>query len=221
MVAESAASTAAADELARGIERLGLAVGAARQRQLLAFTQLIAKWSRAYNLTAVRDPGQMIARHLLDSLSVAPHLNGDRLLDVGTGAGLPGVPLAIACPERQVTLLDSNGKKTRFCVHAVAELGLANVAVEQARVEDYRPPHTFDTVISRAFADLTAFAAAAGRLVAPGGILLAMKGRMTTAESAAAPAGFRLADMAPVTVPGLAAERHVVTLSRSNGNVHG
>lgn len=219
MVTESAASTATADELARGIAELGLAVDSEQRRRLLAFVDLICKWSRAYNLTAVRDPELMVSRHLLDSLSIAPYLHGDRLLDVGTGAGLPGIPLAIAFPARQVVLLDSNGKKTRFCIHAAAELGLSNVAVEQARVEDYRPARAFDTVMSRAFAGLAAFAAAAGHLLAPDGLLLAMQGR-TPAEPAA-PVGFRVAAVAPVTVPGLLAERHVVTLKRSDGAVHG
>ncbi|HET6655185.1 MAG TPA: 16S rRNA (guanine(527)-N(7))-methyltransferase RsmG [Gammaproteobacteria bacterium] len=203
--------------LQAGAAALGVTLDAAHCERLLAYLTLLDKWNQAYNLTAVRERTAMVDYHLLDSLSALPSLHGTRVLDVGSGAGLPGIPLAIVCPERQFVLLDGNGKKTRFCVQAAGELALANITVERARVEDYRPGQPFDTVISRAFADIGRFAAAAGPLVAPGGRLVAMKGRLPEREIKGLPAGFRVNAIKPVEVPGVNAERHIVEIERDAG----
>ncbi len=142
------------EQLDSGLSRLGLALDRAQQEGLLGYLGLLLKWNRVYNLSAVRDPREMVGRQLLDSLAVAPYLHGDRVLDLGTGAGLPGIPLAIAEPRRRFTLIDSNGKKTRFVQQSVIELGLGNVEVVRARVEAFRPDLGFDTVTARAFASL-------------------------------------------------------------------
>lgn len=199
--------------LAGGVERLGIALPAAAVPRLLAFIQLLQKWNQAFNLTAVRDPAQMVTRHLLDSLAVLPFLEGGRVVDVGSGAGLPGIPLALASPERRFVLLDSNGKKTRFLTQAVTELGLTNVEVVRRRAEDYRPEQGFDTVISRAFATLAATAHAAGHLCAPRGILLVMKGVYPGEELEDLPSAMGLRAVHRLEVPGLAAQRHLVCLA--------
>ena len=170
------------------------------------------KWKAAYNLTAVRKPHEMVVRHILDSLTAIPYLRGSRILDAGTGAGLPGIPLAVCCADRQFTLLDSNGKKVRFVQHAVATMGLTNIDVVQARAETFQPGESFDCVISRAFCSLAEFVANSAHLLAPDGCLLAMKGRRPDAELAALPAGWTAVAVDPVTVPGLTGERHMVVL---------
>lgn len=211
----SDAPGAAAARLDAGLAALGLALPAAARRGLLAYLALLEKWNRAYNLTAVRDRGEMIARHLLDSLAIVPYVQGPRIVDVGSGAGLPGIPLALALPQDRLVLLDSNRKKTRFLVQAVAELRLDNVAVESRRAEEYRPDQGFDTVVTRAFASLAETVAVAGHLCRPGGGLLAMKGRCPEQELAALPPSFRLLALEPLRVPGLDAERYLVRLARS------
>jgi len=200
-------------KLADGCEALGLQLTPEILDRLLEYLALLIKWNNAYNLTAVRDPGEMVTRHLLDSLAVAPHLTGQRIIDVGTGAGLPGIPLALLFPQRQFVLLDSNGKKTRFLVQVKATLGLDNVTVVHSRVEEYRPSEPFDTVIARAFAALTDILALCHHLLAAGGTVLAMKGGATEAE--AVPAGFRLAEIITLKVPGLMHEqRHLIRVMR-------
>jgi 16S rRNA (guanine527-N7)-methyltransferase len=179
----------------------------------MAYVALLVKWNRAYNLTAVRDPAEMIEKHLLDSLSITGYLHGGRICDVGTGAGLPGVPLAIACPERHFTLLDSNGKKTRFLVQAAAELQLRNLDVVHARAEQYRPPAPCDTVVTRAFATLADMLATSGHLLAADGRFLAMKGAFPRDELAAVPPGFRVQDVVELHVPGLEGARHLVRIA--------
>lgn len=181
---------------------------------LARFLAELARWNSAYNLTAVRDPLDMVPRHILDSLTVVPWISGARVADVGTGAGLPGIPLALLWPDKAFTLLDSNGKKIRFVTHATAVLGLANVAPVQARTESHAD-EPFDTVVCRAFTALADFVAGTGHLLAAGGRLVAMKGRYPEQEMAALPAGWQVAECAPVAVPGLAAERHIVVLQRS------
>lgn len=205
-------SDSQARTLGIGLDALGLQVGAGERAQLLAFLGLLEKWNRAYNLTAVRDPLEMVTLHLLDSLAVLPFIGGRRLLDVGAGAGLPGIPLAIVAPERAYTLLDSNGKKVRFMRQAALELGLPQVTVVQARVENYRPDAPFDTVLSRAFASMRDFVTLAGAHCAPGGRLLAMKGQYPQAELAELPPGWRAVAVYRLLIPGLTAERHLVKL---------
>ncbi|HXF65838.1 MAG TPA: 16S rRNA (guanine(527)-N(7))-methyltransferase RsmG [Burkholderiales bacterium] len=203
-----------ATELARGAARLGLALSPTAQRKLLDYLALLAKWNRVYNLTAVRDPGRMVTRHLLDSLAVAPHVAASTLLDVGSGAGLPGIPLALADPGLRVTLVDSSRKKAAFLRQVAIELAAANIEVVCERVETWHPGRLFEVVITRAFASLAGFAAAAGRLVAPGGRLAAMKGALPQEELARLPTGWRLERAIPLAVPGLAAPRHLILLER-------
>ncbi|HJR11812.1 MAG TPA: 16S rRNA (guanine(527)-N(7))-methyltransferase RsmG [Rhodanobacteraceae bacterium] len=191
--------------------RLELPAGA--QAKLLAYLDLLAKWNRTYNLTAVRDPGEMVSRHLLDSLAVLPYMHGKSLADLGSGAGLPGIPLAIARPDVAVTLVESNGKKTRFLREAVRSLPLSNVTVDQARVQD--ATGAFDTITARAFASLPDMLAWAGHLLAPNGRWLALKGRADPAELGAVPSGFRIIAVHDLQVPGIDGERCAVELARA------
>lgn len=200
------------EELARGLAALGFTLDAATQAKLLAHLALIEKWNRVYNLTAVRETARMVAHHTLDSLAVIPHLSGVHVVDIGSGAGLPGLPLAIACPQLDIALLEASHKKAAFLTQAATELALHNVAVVQARVEAWEAPRCYDTVISRAFSDLPEFVALAGRLCAPGGALYAMKGVYPFEELTQLPAGFRLRSVIPLAVPGLDAERHLVVI---------
>jgi 16S rRNA (guanine527-N7)-methyltransferase len=181
--------------------------------KLVTYLAELHKWNRAYNLTAVRDPDQMLTRHVFDSLIALPWVTGQRLADVGTGAGLPGIPLAVCHPDKVFTLIDSNGKKTRFVEHAVARLGLDNVMVVQARAESFAPTEPFDSVFSRAFASLAEFVTSCGGLLEPDGRLVAMKGRYPDAEIAALPAGWSVESAEPVTAPGQTGERHIVVLA--------
>jgi len=183
---------------------------------LEAYLAELAKWNQAYNLTAIRDPGEMVTRHVLDSLAVLPHLpqGALRLLDVGSGGGMPGLLLAIARPQWQVTVLDSNGKKARFLRHAVRALGLGNVEVAEARVEDWQAPQAFDFIISRAFAALADFVHLSGHLLTADGRWLAMKGKVAPAELAALPAGSAIEAIHPLEVPGLAEARSLVVVRR-------
>lgn len=201
-----------ADALAAGIRALGLDIAAAAQQRMLDYLALIEKWNKAYNLTAVREPQKMLTHHLLDSLAVLPYLHGPRILDVGSGAGLPGIPLALARPDWQFTLLDSNHKKTTFLRQAVIELQLGNVEVACARVEAWAAPQPFNTVVSRAFSEVAEFIALAGRLCAKDGVVIAMKGVYPQEELARLPQAFRLCRVVSLQVPGLDAERHAALL---------
>ena len=204
-----------AQALAGGVAALGLDVDAAAQTKLLAYIALLDKWNRTHNLTAIREPHRVVTHHLLDALATLPHLPGAkslRLIDVGSGGGVPGVPLAIVRPQWRITLLDSNRKKTAFLRQAVAELALPNVTVVAMRAEDYTPDARFDVVISRAFADLAQFAAAARHLVRPDGRLLAMKGLYPREELEALPPAFRVVAVPALNVPGLEADRHLVIM---------
>ncbi|MCL6414232.1 16S rRNA (guanine(527)-N(7))-methyltransferase RsmG [Aestuariirhabdus sp. Z084] len=203
--------------LSQGIERLGLTIEQPHQEKLLAYLRLLAKWNKAYNLTAVRNIDEMLPRHLLDSLSVSPYLEGRRLLDVGTGPGLPGIPLSIICPNREFTLLDSNGKKTRFLHQSVVELGLGNIKVCQSRIEAFECPEPFDAILSRAFSTLLDMVKGCYDLCADGGRFLAMKGVYPQQE---------LDDLLehypqlvveavhPLDVPDSEGERHLVVLGK-------
>lgn len=203
--------------LRAALDALAEPLPAGAAEQFADFLRLLAKWNRTWNLTAVRDPEEMVTRHLADSLSVRRWLAGDSIADVGSGAGLPGIPLAIAEPGRHFVLIDSAAKRTRFMVQAAATLGLDNVTVVHSRAQDYRRDTGFDTVISRAFASLADFAAAAGHLASPTGRLLAMKGRHPGEEIADLPAAWRAVEVTALRVPGLQAERHVVILNRASG----
>jgi 16S rRNA (guanine527-N7)-methyltransferase len=200
--------------LAPGLKALGLSLPAGGEQKLLHYVELLERWNQAYNLTAVRDPAEMVAKHLLDSLSVLPFVTAGPVADVGTGAGLPGIPLAVARPDLRFTLIDSNGKKTRFVTQAMAELKLGNVEVVQSRAEAHRPAAPYALVLSRAFASLADFAELAGGMAAPGGRLLAMKGVDPADELAAVPQGFRVLKVHPLQVPGLDAERCLVELEK-------
>ncbi|MFA7243447.1 MAG: 16S rRNA (guanine(527)-N(7))-methyltransferase RsmG [Sulfuricellaceae bacterium] len=201
-----------AEPLRAGLHALGLDELQACAPRLLDYLALLAKWNKVYNLTAVRELERMLPQHLLDSLAVLPYIKGASLLDVGSGAGLPGIPLAIALPELQVTLLDSNHKKTAFLRQACIELGLTNVTVICERVETWQAPHKFDIVISRAFSELATFTKLAGHLCAPGGEMLAMKGMFPDEEASLLPASVVMERIVPLKVPALEAERHLVVM---------
>ena len=198
-------------ELQAGLEAMGLDLASDRQACLIDYLALLAKWNRAYNLTAVRDPRQAVARQLLDALSILPLIQGPRLIDLGTGPGLPGLPLAVARPDIEVVLLDSNAKKTRFLDQARLTLGLENIEVARARAEAYRPERPFDTITSRAFAALPEMVAVSRHLLAPGGRWVAMKGRRPDDELAALPADFHTR-VVPLAVPGEPGARHAVVI---------
>ena len=185
--------------------------------QLAGFLDLLSRWNRAYNLTAITGPEEMVARHVLDSLSVLDLVRGGRVLDVGSGAGLPGIPLAVASPDRHFVLLDSNGKRVRFVTHVIGRLEVENVDVAQSRVEDYHDESGFDTVVSRAFASLADFVRLSGHLCAPAGRLVAMKGRSDAGELAEVPGGWTILENRPLRVPGVEGQRHAVVLRRNSG----
>ncbi len=197
-----------------GLAALRLAEPPGLAAALAQYVMLLEKWNGAYNLTAVRVPEEMVTRHVLDSLVVLPFLDETPVLDVGTGAGLPGLVLALARPEQQFVLLDASGKKTRFIEHAVDRLGLKNVRVVRARVQDHADTEGFGVVVSRAFASVGDFIRAAGHHLKPGGRLLAMKGTLPENELAALPDGWRLGSVHRLTVPGLRAERHLLEFCR-------
>ncbi|TCP12995.1 16S rRNA m(7)G-527 methyltransferase [Crenobacter luteus] len=205
--------TSTRSDFAAGVAALGLSLSDSQLEQLGAYLALLAKWNQTYNLTAVRDTDRMVSYHLLDSLSLVPHLaGGTRLLDVGSGGGMPGIPAAIARPDLKVVLLDANHKKTTFLRQAVIELKLPNVEVVTERVEAYRPEEKFDRLTSRAFAELAEFVKLTPHLLAEGGQYVAMKGVYPYEEIAQLPATVRVAEVLPVTVPGLDAERHLVRM---------
>ena len=201
--------------LQRGLSELALSLPPGAAEKLLAYLELLAKWNKTYNLTAIRDPLQAVSHHLLDSLAVLRELStlsgrNGALADVGSGGGLPGIPLAIAEPERRVTLNDANEKKGAFLRQAVIELGLRNADVHIGRAENWRPVERFAVVISRGFASVVDFLAACRHLAAPGGVLAAMKGAYPEAELAQVPADCDCGDVRRLKVPLLDAERHLV-----------
>lgn len=180
--------------------------------KLLDYLALLQKWNRVYNLTAIRDEKEMFVKHLLDSLSVAPYVSSERLIDVGTGAGLPGIPLSIVFPDRQIDLLDSNSKKTRFLIQAKADLGLSNVQVIQQRVEQYAPEVLYDGVISRAFASLDDMLSWTRHLLASDGCWWAMKAQKTQDEVAHLPEFAKMLQVFNLDVPGLSAQRTLIQI---------
>ena len=200
--------------LTEGLQALNLQLEPGAERALLDFVLLLDKWNQAYNLTAVRDPQQMITRHILDSLSISPFVKGPRVLDVGSGAGSPGIPLALAQPQLDFVLLDSNAKKTRFITQAVASFRIKNVEIVQERVEKYDPRKKFNTLISRAFASIADMLAGTGHLADTGAEFLAMKGVYPQEELTAIPQNYKVSSVQALQVPGLDAARHLVIITR-------
>ncbi|MFC3107700.1 16S rRNA (guanine(527)-N(7))-methyltransferase RsmG [Undibacterium arcticum] len=207
---------ALAATLRQGADVLGLDLNDAQLARLLDYLALLVKWNAVYNLTAVRDPAQMVVQHLLDTLAVVPAFAGARnVLDVGAGGGLPGIVLAIACPDMRVALIDTVHKKTAFLTQVKAELGLSNVTVYTARVEQLQVAEKFDVITSRAFAELADFVNWSGHLLADGGHFVALKGVAPADEIARLPAGWAVRELQALQVPGLQAERHLVFVART------
>lgn len=207
-----------ARQLTEGAAQLDIQPTQEQSRLLLGYLQLLNKWNSAYNLTAVRDPEEMVSRHLLDSLSVLPYVEGDNWLDVGSGGGMPGIILAIMRPQSRFTLLDSNGKKTRFLTQARMELKLANLEVINSRVEAYAPDLPFDGIVSRAFSSLADFTNLTRHLGTDSTRWLAMKGLYPEDELAALPVDFQVEQSAQLAVPGCQGSRHLLILRRSRDN---
>jgi 16S rRNA (guanine527-N7)-methyltransferase len=202
-----------------GARALALELDDAQLAKLVAHLDLLDEWNARMNLTAIRDRPSQLTKHLLDSLAVQPYLVGNRIADVGSGAGFPGIPLAIVEPGRHFALIESTGKKCRFLEHVRDALGLVNVEVVQSRAESYHPEVRFDTVLARAVGPVADLVKVAGALVVGGGRLLALKGRYPADELAARLNGWKVAAVHPLTVPGLAEERHLVELCRSHDRV--
>ncbi len=209
---ETAFPAALRDDLTRGLSALALDAEALAP-PLLAYLALLDRWNRTYNLTAIRDPMEMVTRHLLDSLAMQPYLEQGTLADLGTGPGLPGIPLAIARPQLQVTLVESNGKKARFMREAVRQLQLGNARVAESRAEALDEPGQYDQITARAMDTLEGIVRVGGHLLRPGGVLLAMKGIHPHDEIAALPMGWSVREVVPLQVPGLSGERHLVTVT--------
>ena len=204
------------NQLAEGIRQLGLVVDQTKADQLMLYLTALIKWNKTYNLTAITDPGQMVMDHLLDALSVLPTVSKpNRLLDIGTGGGIPGMILAICLPETQVTLLDSNGKKTAFLRQVVIELGLKNITVAHCRVEEFRA-ELFDIIISRAFSSLPLFVTLSAALLSKTGRWFAMKGKSLTDEMDALGDDYLIEENIALSVPGSQAERHLMIVKRKN-----
>jgi len=202
-------------QLEKGLETLGIDCSAQQVDQLLDYLSLLVTWNSAYNLTAIRDPEQMVARHLLDSLAILPFITGENLIDVGTGPGLPGIPLAIMCPEKTFKLLDSNGKKTRFLFHARCQLKLQNLTEIQSRVEQFIPEKTYDTVLSRAFTSVAEMVDKCEHLLNPDGRFLAMKGKFPQSELSLLAKDYKVDVSHRLTVPGVDGERHLIEISKA------
>jgi len=200
--------------LAAGASRLGIALAPAQRAALATLAAELADWNTRVNLTSITAPDAVVDKHLLDSLAVRPLLKGLTVADVGTGAGFPGLPLAIADPDRRFTLIESTGKKVKFIRHVVEKLALPNVEVVLGRAESYRPARPFDIVLARALGPLAGFVQVAGHLAGRRGRLLAMKGKVPEDEMKALPAGWKVVAVHPVAIPGLDAERCVVELAR-------
>ncbi len=206
--------TALQEQLVSGLESLNLPMIPAQTQRLIDFITLLAKWNKTYNLTAIRTPEGMVNQHLLDSLAIAPYVQGLRVIDVGTGAGIPGIPLAIALPDKAFVLLDSNAKKTRFIQQVILELKLTNVTVCHQRVENYLPDRRFDTVITRAFASLADIVSLCAHLSTQNGIMLAMKGQNPEQELSQLQPDIKAA-VIPIAIPKTDSQRCLVKLTLS------
>lgn len=198
-------------ELKTGIDALGLYLPKDSFDKLEQFIVLLLKWNQAYNLTAITDPGEIVTRHILDSLTLVPYIKGNTILDVGSGAGFPGIPCSLALPQKEFFLLDSNGKKTRFLTQAKLELALQNITVVQSRVEKYRPVKCFDTITTRAFSSLATILNQTNQVLCPEGELLVMKGIYPTLELQEIDMP---SDVIPLNVPGLDEQRHLVRIKK-------
>jgi 16S rRNA (guanine527-N7)-methyltransferase len=204
------------ERLREGTEALGLALPDDALQRCIAYLRELERWNRTYNLTAVRDVGEMVGRHLLDSLAVLPLVAGPRVADAGSGAGLPGIPLAIAAPAVEHTLIEANARKIRFLRHVAGVLALRNVQLAQARLEGYQPAAAFDTVVARALAPLPRLVELIGHLCAADGRIVALKGRRPDDEIDALPSGWEIAAVTRLFVPQVVGERHAVVLRRSS-----
>lgn len=207
--------TALRAQLKKGIDELGVECSPQQVEQLLDYVGLLITWNNAYNLTAIRQPEQMIALHILDSLAILPFVTGENLIDVGTGPGLPGIPLAIMCPHKTFKLLDSNGKKTRFLFHARCQLKLQNLTEIQSRVEQFNPEQTYDTVLSRAFTSVSEMVDKCKHLLDPDGRFLAMKGKFPQSELSLLEKDYKVDVSHRLTVPGVDGERHLIEISKA------
>ncbi|MBF6058798.1 MULTISPECIES: 16S rRNA (guanine(527)-N(7))-methyltransferase RsmG [Thiomicrorhabdus] len=199
-------------QLENGLQALNLELGGQQVDRLIGYLNLLSKWNKVYNLTAIRDPQEMLVKHLFDSLAVVPYIEQERLIDVGTGGGLPGIPLAICFPERQIDLLDSNHKKTRFLIQVKAELGLKSTQVFHSRVEEYRPEELYQAVISRAFASIDDMLFWTRHLLADKGVWWAMKAQKETDETLSLPADVTVSEIIELQVPQLDADRRLIKL---------
>ncbi len=199
--------------LSQLIEKTGMEIPASQQDQLIGYVELLNKWNKAYNLTSVRDPNEMVVKHIMDSIVVGTHLDGERYIDVGTGPGLPGIPLAITNPDKEFVLLDSLGKRIRFIRQVTHELGIKNVTAVQSRVEEYQPETGFDGVLSRAFASMNDMVSWCRHLPAENGNFLALKGQLDASEVDDVPHWCSVTDIKPLHVPGLEGDRHLVILA--------
>ena len=195
-----------------GIEQLDLDITDEHVEKLQHYVRLLDRWNKTYNLTAIRNPNDMIPAHIFDSLVVAPYIEGENCLDVGSGAGLPGIPLSILQPDRQFTMLDTNGKKTRFIQQAIIELGLPNASVVQSRVAEWQPEKKFDGIISRAFASIADFVNGCSMHLNDQGYIYAMKGQFPTEELIDTPDGYQLVEQIQLSVPYLEGERHLLKI---------
>lgn len=215
-------SATARAKLASSAASLGVEVDDDSQRALMAYLALLKRWNRVYNLTAVKGDANIMNRHLLDSLSVVPYLHGNRIIDIGSGAGLPGIPVALVCRHLNITLLDSNAKRCRFLRQAQAELKLKNVSIVQQPVQEYEPDEKFDSLLSRAFSSLQDFVVSASHLLAEDGRLIAMKGLWPGNESIELPELFEIESVVKLVIPGLPEQRHLVICKRNEpGNTVG